>query len=338
MAGFCETEYGCTGRLTLNGVPMHNPAFVTPLLSRLWFDREYRGENVVSPGLDGRRSNPRRYDEVQIAIPIYINGLVNVAGDVYADAFDGVQDNIEFITNRITHPRAYGKDPSRGTMLAFLETPGGSVLTGQVKAELELPDEIDPTYVVGTLTITLPDGEFIATGAGLPPAPPPPPPPPPPPIFETPDNPPPESETPPSPPVPPPPLVTVPVSGRIDYGDFTDQLAGDFFQNSLSGDGMLSTAFVITHSTKSSQVPTTAWESNLFVGQRVGKLSGPHLASVVLEDYTISPTCHTTPTGCRSIGSPTPPCNGSGSWGYVAPPHRHLVRRSTCRCRMCSKR
>lgn len=72
----------------------------------------------------------------------------------------------------------------------------------------------------------------------------------------------------------------------IDYLDFLDQKAGDMFTASLVGRGRDLQRYVITASTKASQVPTTG--VNIFQGQRAGVLTkAEELNSILLQGYTV---------------------------------------------------
>lgn len=158
-SGFCELEWGCTGRLTVNSVDLWGPAWVAPSLTRLWFDFEERGESVLLPGAPGRRSNPTRYDEVEVLLPFFLNGVEDHLGAPYASAWQGLADNLDYLYTNVFAPVTTG----RGTVAASLESPDGlSTKTADVRMlPLQVAEEIeDPTYVAGVITLIIPAGRF----------------------------------------------------------------------------------------------------------------------------------------------------------------------------------
>jgi hypothetical protein len=158
MAAFCEIEYGCTGRLTINSVPMFSPAWVAPHLSKLWYDVAVRGESTLLPGASGRRSNPTRVDETEHQLPFFINGVVDQTGATYPQAWEGLRLNLDYLWTNVFSPVTTG----RGTRSASYLTPGGVTLTADVRVEPFIPAEeiTDPTYVSGTFTLIIPAGRF----------------------------------------------------------------------------------------------------------------------------------------------------------------------------------
>lgn len=64
-----------TETLTINGVPLDTYAFLVTDISGIMVSPEKRGENVVVPGRHGRiRSTNKRFDSVDIVLPMWVNG------------------------------------------------------------------------------------------------------------------------------------------------------------------------------------------------------------------------------------------------------------------------
>lgn len=112
----------------------------------------------------------------------------------------------------------------------------------------------------------------------------------------------------------------VPASGTIDMVDFTElnDTVGKYFTGDLAGDGMLSTSYVLTASTKAGSVPTAQGSINLYRGQFAGKTGTPYQPTIEISDYTIDMSDVNHNVGGIQIG-------------YVADVHVHDFRVIGCK-------
>lgn len=83
MDGFIQVR-ACGGELTVSGVSLSDVAgrwFSYDLL-KLFSDWSDRGQDLVMPGVPGRRAKPRRFDATRFLLPIVFSGWVDSSGDV----------------------------------------------------------------------------------------------------------------------------------------------------------------------------------------------------------------------------------------------------------------
>lgn len=160
MAGWCEHEYGCRGVLTISGVALASPAWDIPNLTPLWYTAAYRGESIVLATAAGRRSNPQRYDEVEIGLLLVINGTADHTGTPFANPWAGLAANLMYLRENVLAP----VDAGRGTRPASLLMPDGvTVLSADVRTgplEDVGGEPEDPTFAEFTLPLTIPNGIF----------------------------------------------------------------------------------------------------------------------------------------------------------------------------------
>jgi len=157
--GFCVGEYGCLGTLTISTHSLATPAWDIPDLTPLWFSAGSRGESIVMPGADGRRSNPSRLDEIEVDLLFLVNGEVDRLGSPYSDPWVGLETNLEWLWTNVLVPI----DNGRGTRPATLTLPSAATRTANVRTDpLDLIGESidDPTLVEFNLTLTITSGRF----------------------------------------------------------------------------------------------------------------------------------------------------------------------------------
>jgi hypothetical protein len=160
MAGFCD--YGCTGRLRVGAsFWLASPAWDIPNLTKLWFEHQIRGENLLVPSAAGRRGYPRRVDEATHNLVLYVTGEVDQFGTKFPDPWHGLRHNLDTLWTNVFQPVQTGN----GTRACLLELPNGaSVQTRSANVQFEplraQNDIDDPRLVAFTMTITIPAGRF----------------------------------------------------------------------------------------------------------------------------------------------------------------------------------
>lgn len=156
MPRFCDP--GCNGTLTIGGVLMNTPAWDVPLLTKLWFAFEQRGESLLIPHAAGRRSTPRRMDETVHDLTFLMNGNVNRLGVPFANPWQGLQTNLAYLQTNVFQPVTVWP----GTRAATMTMPTGAPRTAAVVAELiEASPVNDPEYAEFVLRLTIPAGMFV---------------------------------------------------------------------------------------------------------------------------------------------------------------------------------
>lgn len=164
MAGFCETEYGCLGTLSIDGplgpIVLNGPAWDIHNLSPLWYGASVRGESEIMPTAAGRRSNPNRLDEHSEDLLLVVRGDVDPAGVPIADPWIGIDQNLVYLWENVLQPI----DEGRGTRDAVLVKPDGTdwVATVRTQPLQAVGDEItDPLFAPFTFTLTITSGMFV---------------------------------------------------------------------------------------------------------------------------------------------------------------------------------
>lgn len=159
MAGFCD--FGCTtGRLRVgSSFWLASPAWDIPNLSPLWFQHAIRGENLLLAGASGQRPYPRRLEEAQHNLLLYVTGEADHNGVPFPDPWHGLRHNLDTLWTQVFQPVTTGG----GTRACLLEVPGAANRTADVQFEpLRASSEInDPHLAVFTMTITIPAGRFV---------------------------------------------------------------------------------------------------------------------------------------------------------------------------------
>lgn len=139
--GFAETPMRCPGWWLLD-------------MSPLWGFPAQRGENLVIPGAQGRRPNPRRLDQAIYVMPIHIIGEVNVSGGTYANPLQGLYENLRWLRDNV-HALPAGSY----TREASLTLPDTSELVADVQANLQLVSQRG-AEADGIFELIIPTGDF----------------------------------------------------------------------------------------------------------------------------------------------------------------------------------
>ena len=159
MAGFDIACFDTVGELSVDGFDLVTPAWWITNLPKLWFEYEVRGDNVVLPGAPGQRSYPRRLDQSEHELTLYVDGGVDSGGVEYANPWTGLMTNLDSLYANVFSPIGSG----RGTRPAVLTLPDGvTTRTADVQfTPLRGTDDIeDPRFVVFRTTMTVPAGRF----------------------------------------------------------------------------------------------------------------------------------------------------------------------------------
>lgn len=160
MAGFCESEYGCLGSLTVDGFPMNCPGWDLYGFQPVWSQIEVRGDEVVLPTAPGRRSYPSRRDQIEFEMTLYVTGEANQAGVAHGDPWVGLYDNLQTLKNN-----AFDAVPTGdGLRPAVLTLPDGvTTLSARIKFDgLRASQEIEnPRFAVFRTSMIVPSGAFV---------------------------------------------------------------------------------------------------------------------------------------------------------------------------------
>jgi len=157
MPAFCQ--WGCTGTLAIDGMPLNSPAWDVPNLTRLWMESDARGDNKALPGLMvGTRGNPRRVEVTEFDLAFAITGAVDETGVPHTTGWIGLQQNLDALWAGVFAPVTTG----RGMRAATLTLPSGTVRTASVQVEpLTFPNDIDdPDFVEAVIHLTVLSGRF----------------------------------------------------------------------------------------------------------------------------------------------------------------------------------
>lgn len=154
---FCD--YGCSGILTVDEVPLNCPAWDAPLLTDLWMFFERRHQSTLIPHRQGQRPNPEFFDESTHDLPFFVTGEIDRTGTTpFADPWQGLQVNLAYLHTNVFVPVSTG----RGTRSATITMPDMSTREADVQLELVRIKEInDPRFAEFSIRLTVPAGMFV---------------------------------------------------------------------------------------------------------------------------------------------------------------------------------
>jgi hypothetical protein len=121
-------NYGCTGTLTINSIALNGPAWDIPDLTALWIEATQRGEDRLIPGAVGVIPYRRRLTVTEHTLGMWIVGDTDRTGAANADAWIGLQANIEYLRANVVDPT----NLTDGTRVATLTMPNGSTRTANI--------------------------------------------------------------------------------------------------------------------------------------------------------------------------------------------------------------
>jgi hypothetical protein len=161
MAGWCDGEYACNGKLEI-GVglyPLNCPAWDIVNLAPLWIEDEFRGENLALPRIPGARAFPKRLAQAEHDLVLWMRGDSDKDGVAHPEVWQGLSDNIDALKANVIDP------PAAPTAIrsATLTLPDGvttrtaDVQFGPLRIEGDLDDPLEAIF---TLTIIIPAGRF----------------------------------------------------------------------------------------------------------------------------------------------------------------------------------
>lgn len=163
--GFLD-NYHPTGRLTIDGVSMHTPAWRASNLTPLWRGIAVRGTDRIIPGIPGVLPYRRRLTVRTHSIPLFICGDHDRDGNLLIDPWVGLEENLDFLHDYVVDPPNAGD----GTRAASIVKPSGVVVTADIHVlDLVLGDVLEGTDAstgatgVGqraTLEVSIPAGRF----------------------------------------------------------------------------------------------------------------------------------------------------------------------------------
>lgn len=159
MAGL--VGYGCTGVLDIDGTVMNCPAWDISDLTPLWAEVTQRGEDRRIPSLVGVWPHRRRMDVTEHALQIVIIGGADKDGTPVANAWIGLEDNINYLRGAVADPT----NVSDGTRYATLTMPSGATRFAPIHVlGLRLSEAqgigSEDAFVLAALQISIPGGAF----------------------------------------------------------------------------------------------------------------------------------------------------------------------------------
>lgn len=155
------TFYGCTGTLTIGSTLLNCPAWDIPDLTTLWIEAAQRGQDRLLPGTAGVIPYRRRLTVTEHTLAMVIAGNSTPAGVLVANAWQGLEANVELLRVGIVDPTNVGD----GTRLATLTLPTGATRTAYVHVtgmRVSSAEGADGVFSVlnAALTISIPTGRF----------------------------------------------------------------------------------------------------------------------------------------------------------------------------------
>lgn len=154
-------NYGCTGTLTINSIALNGPAWDIPDLTALWIETTQRGEDRLIPGAIGVLPYRRRLTVTEHTLGMWIIGDTDRTGAPNADAWVGLQANIEYLRANVVDPT----NLTDGTRVASLTIPGGATRNANIHVtgmRIQGVDSDDGAFsaVNAVLMISIPSGRF----------------------------------------------------------------------------------------------------------------------------------------------------------------------------------
>lgn len=154
-------NYGCMGTLTIGSTSMNCPAWDLSDLSPLWIDNQQRGQDRLLPGVAGVIPYRRRLTVSEHVLEMVIVGDTTPGGAAIADAWEGLQANVEILRANVVDPTNVGD----GTRAATLTMPNGTTRTANIHVlgmRVAKIEGAEGAYSMmnGALTISIPTGRF----------------------------------------------------------------------------------------------------------------------------------------------------------------------------------
>lgn len=145
-----------SGSLEINGISMHTSAWTVVDVTVLWMGADIRGADRILPTTPGVIPYRRRMTVTRHSLPMVIVGHVDQAGLPYADPWEGLETNIDYLRAWIVDPTNSGD----GTLPASLTMPSGAVRTADIHVLGLNLGIVSRARMRATLDISIPEGVF----------------------------------------------------------------------------------------------------------------------------------------------------------------------------------
>lgn len=145
-----------TGALTIDGISMHTPAWNVLDCTPLWWNQSIRGQNLVLPGAVGTHAYPVRVHEARHSLEMAITGWVDQSGTPYADEWEGLEANIEYLRANVAEPPA----APTATRAATLVMPSGATRNADIQVTGLITVQHLKARARAILDIVIPSGRF----------------------------------------------------------------------------------------------------------------------------------------------------------------------------------
>lgn len=122
-----EDGAACEGKLTLNGLLLHDSCIMATDLSMLVDGGDTRGDDILVPGAAGVLAEPRRLTVTRRDVPFWLIGGLSWSG-VEQEPRQGLIDNFDVLYAAV----GVGEQTGDGTVVASLQEPGGGTRTADV--------------------------------------------------------------------------------------------------------------------------------------------------------------------------------------------------------------
>jgi hypothetical protein len=156
MPGF--TWNTAAGGLTINSVDMMQPAWQVMNLIELWLPAQQRGEDVVIPGVAGRRPYRRFVDATRRTLRLKITGDVDRNNTPQSNKFVGLQTNVDYLITNVVDPPTTGD----GTRSLVLTMPSGSRTEPVHVLGMEMSSYNETArWALATIELSIPSGRII---------------------------------------------------------------------------------------------------------------------------------------------------------------------------------
>lgn len=154
-----EINVACTladGEVLVNGLTLHRPALCIMDASPLYTGPTLRGEDLLIPGVPGRKAMPRRADTTVTQLRMLLDGRYNpTTGAPVANSSAGLRAIKLWMRANVTGPT--GGD---GTRTVTVNVPGGGSISGAAHLTYDVGERVGPMQRA-LLTVSVPLGVLV---------------------------------------------------------------------------------------------------------------------------------------------------------------------------------
>lgn len=156
---YCADDEAEVGDLMIDGLPLFCAAWIVENLYTWWLPAEQRGVTKIRPGVDGAKVYRRRRAMTRRPLNMLISGEVDRLGTEYDNWMEGMQANIDDLTENLVDP----VDSDDGVRSAILTMPSGQLRVGPVQVlGMEVSDmKANARYCTAVIDVLLPAGRLI---------------------------------------------------------------------------------------------------------------------------------------------------------------------------------